>query len=37
MGINCAPLLANLLILFVRGRINIGASQEKRKEANPGL
>ena len=37
MGINCDPLLANCVRLFVGGRLYTGPSQGKRKEASPIL
>jgi hypothetical protein len=37
MGTKCAPLLADLFLYLLRGRLHTGSSQEKRKEASPIL
>jgi hypothetical protein len=37
MGTNCAPLLADLFLYLLWGRLHTGSSQEKRKEASPIL
>ena len=37
MGTKCAPLLADLFLYLLRGRLHTNASQEKQKEASPIL